>query len=89
MGRVYHYQSEYGNKNSNLDSAEKYYMKSLELKRQLYNSGHSLIARVLTNIGNVYMIQKSIRKLCNNAAEARDKNKDIWGKCLESWTELS
>lgn len=62
LGRVYYYQSIYGNKNSNLENAEKYYMKSLKLRRQLYNSGHPLIARVLTNLGNVYMIQKNYKK---------------------------
>lgn len=62
LGRVYYYKSEYGNKNSNLESAEKYYMKSLKLRKRIYNSGHPLIARVLTNLGNVYMKQENYKK---------------------------
>lgn len=62
LGRVYYYQSEYGDKDSNLESAEKYYMKSLKLRKRIYNNGHPLIARVLTNLGNVYMKQKKYKK---------------------------
>lgn len=83
LGRVYYYQSEYGNKDSNLESAEKYYMKSLELRKQIYNNGHPLIARVLTNLGNVYMKQKKYKKALQYMKQGleiriRTLGKNVW-----------
>lgn len=58
LGRVYYYLAEYSDKDENLEYAERYYWKSLRLRRQIYNDDHPGIARIFVNLGNVYMMQE-------------------------------
>lgn len=62
LGRVYYYLSEYRDKDINLKYAEEYYIKSLHLRKKIYNNDHPGIARILVNIGNVYMTQEKYEK---------------------------
>jgi len=58
IGNVYFYKSKIENvKKENLQKAEAYYTKSMNLRKKALHSNHPNIARVLVNLGNVYMEQ--------------------------------
>ncbi|MBD5136634.1 MAG: ATP-binding protein [Lachnospiraceae bacterium] len=58
IANVYFYKSKNEDKEEvNLQKAEKYYIKSMDLRKKALNNNHPDIARVLVNLGNVYVEQ--------------------------------
>lgn len=62
LGNVYFYKSKYSDKEKNLLSAEKYYEKTLKLRLELFGDNHPNIARVLVNLGDIFVEQGQYEK---------------------------
>lgn len=62
IANVYFYKSKIEDeKEGNLKNAEKYYIKSMDLRKKVLNNNHPDIARVLVNLGNVYVEQSKYK----------------------------
>lgn len=62
IANVYFYKSKIEDeKEGNLKEAEKYYIKSMDLRKKVLNNNHPDIARVLVNLGNVYVEQSKYK----------------------------
>lgn len=81
IANVYFYKSKIENeKEGNLKNAEKYYIKSMDLRKKVLNNNHPDIARVLVNLGNVYVEQSKYK----DALSVMEKGLKIREKFLGS-----
>lgn len=78
IANVYFYKSKIKDeKEGNLKRAEKYYIKSIDLREKVLNNNHPDIARVLVNLGNVYVEQgkyKDALSIMKKGLKIREKS---------------
>lgn len=78
IANVYFYKSKIEDeKEGNLKKAEKYYIKSIDLREKVLNNNHPDIARVLVNLGNVYVEQgkyKAALSIMKKGLKIREKS---------------
>ena len=77
---VYFYKFQYSDKEENLQNAEKYFEKSLMLRKKIFDNDHPDIARVMVNLGNVYIYQGNYEKALQYMKWGLEKRKKVLGE---------
>lgn len=80
LGMVYFYKFQYSDKEENLQNAEKYFEKSLMLRKKIFDNDHPDIARVMVNLGNVYIYQGNYEKALQYMKWGLEKRKKVLGE---------